>query len=374
MLTSLSARLLRRPFKIFIPILLLVSFVILLGHFNRHSQNPVFSKLSSSWLDSKKLEKAESLYYSKDQPPYYSWTTRSFFPPLKERSGSQPPDLCAGFPTKLLDSVQVVLKTGVGEAAKNKAHVATVTSCISNLIVVSDVEENVGDQNFIDILADLPASYAVENPDFETYAAQKQAQSQGLAVGHSPEGWRLDKFKFLPMVEKAYEMSPHANWYVFMETDVYYFWDTLFRLLDQLDPATMHYMGSPVPGSDGRFFAYGGAGTVLSRGLMERLVGNPTQPRLSDQYEKWVRNDPCGDAVLGYAILDRTGVKLEALYPTFAGDELQALKVDRERWCIPLLALHRMSPEQMTALWQWERTRLYNEVREFILRFLANCD
>lgn len=356
MLTSLSARLFRRPFKTFIPIFLLVIFVITISHFNSRSQYPVNLKPLSSWLG-----KAESLYYSKDESPYYSWETRPFFPPLKERSGSQPPDLCAGFPTKLLDSIQVILKTGVGEPAKNKAHVATVTSCISNLIVFSDLEEKVGNHHFIDILADLPPSYAVNNSDFETYTAQKQAQSQGDAVGYSRDGWRLDRFKFLPMVEKAYKMRPHASWYVFIETDVYYFWDTLFRLLDQLDPATMHYMGSPAPGSYGRFFAYGGAGTVLSQGLMKRLVSNPTEPPLSVQYEEWVRDDCCGDAVLGYAILNKTGVKLEALYPTFAGDELNALKVDEERWCIPLLALHRVSPEQMTELWRWERTRLYNE-------------
>ena len=369
MLTSLSARLFRRPYKTFIPILLLVIFVITISHFNSRSQYPVNLKPLSSWLG-----KAESLYYSKDESPYYSWETRPFFPPLKKHSGSQPPDLCAGFPTKLLDSIQVILKTGVGESAKNKAHIATVTSCISNLIVFSDLEEKVGNHHFIDILADLPPSYAVNNSDFETYTAQKQAHSQGDAVGYSREGWRLDRFKFLPMVEKAYEMRPHASWYVFIETDVYYFWDTLFRLLDQLDPATMHYMGSPAPGSYGRFFAYGGAGTVLSQGLMKRLVGNPTEPSLSVQYEEWVRNDCCGDAVLGYAILNKTGVKLEALYPTFAGDELNALKVDRERWCIPLLALHRVSPEKMTELWRWERTRLYNEVRNFGVRLLANCD
>ena len=55
-------------------------------------------------------------------------------------------------------------------------------------------------------------------------------------------------------------------------------------------------------------------------------------------------------------------MKMEGLYPTFAGDDLGSLKVNRERCCIPLLSLHRMSPEQMTGLWEWERTRPYNEV------------
>lgn len=138
--------------------------------------------------------------------------------------------------------------------------------------------------------------------------------------------------------------------------------DTLFRLLGQLDPSESHYLGSPSPGRDGIYFAYGGAGFVLSRGLMKRLTADSTI-QLSNRYQEWVQNDCCGDAALGYTIMNQTGWALEALYPTFAGDEVGGLKVDAERWCVPLLALHRVSPEQMKSLWTWERTRPYDKVR-----------
>lgn len=143
-------------------------------------------------------------------------------------------------------------------------------------------------------------------------------------------------------------------------TDAGLFSDTLFRLLHQLDPSKPHYMGSPAAGRDGTYFAYGGAGFVLSRGLMKRLMRDSTE--LSVQYESYAVNDCCGDAALGYAIMNQTGVRLQALYPTFAGDELVGLKVNGERWCTPLLALHRVSPEQMKSLWMWERTRPYDQV------------
>lgn len=129
----------------------------------------------------------------------------------------------------------------------------------------------------------------------------------------------------------------------------------------------MHYLGSPAAGRDGTFFAYGGAGFVLSRGLMKRLVGDTTQLGLSALYEDYAVNDCCGDAALGYAIMNKTGKRLEALYPTFAGDELNGLKVNGDRWCIPLLALHRVTPEQMKSLWEWERTRPYDQVRGAVL-------
>lgn len=50
-------------------------------------------------------------------------------------------------------------------------------------------------------------------------------------VEYSSEGWKLDRFKFLPMVDKTYQMRPCADWYVFIEADVYYFWGMLNRCL-----------------------------------------------------------------------------------------------------------------------------------------------
>ncbi|KAJ5658232.1 uncharacterized protein N7484_001881 [Penicillium longicatenatum] len=349
MLAFPTSWLLRRH-GIYLSIFLFILFVFGLSHFVNRSRHAFSLDVSSYFLD--------------EQQRYYSWTTRPFFPPLENSGGGNltAPELCAGFPTHLLDRIQVILKTGTSEPEKNKAHLASVTSCITNLIIFSDYEEIVSQHHFIDVLEDLPPTYAIKNPDFAAYDAQKLAHSQNGSVRYSQEGWRLDRFKFLPMVEKAYEMRPNADWYVFIEADTYYFWDTLFRMLDKLDPSMMHYMGSPVPGARGRYFAYGGAGFVLSSGVMKRLnEGSTSESRLSVQFQDMAKKDCCGDAVLAYAIKDKIDVKLEGLYPTFSGDELGALKVNKERWCIPLLALHRMSPEELMALWKWERTRPYNE-------------
>ncbi|POS72561.1 hypothetical protein DHEL01_v209040 [Diaporthe helianthi] len=345
-----SSRLIRRP-QVYVTFACFLVFLLALAKFNGAAS---FNVLSSA---------QQSPYYIEDESHYYTWETPSFFPPLQPPHNGDTGDLCEGFPTHLLGKVQVVMKTGTGESAKTKAHLETVSSCITNILGFSDFEEKIGGHQFIDILGDLPPSYH-SHPDFAAYSAQKQAHDEGRPVEYSPEGWKLDRFKFLPMVDKAYELRPHADWFVFIEADVYYFWDTLFRLLHQLDPSKPHYMGSPAPGRDGTYFAYGGAGFVISRGLMKQLMAGST--KLSVQYQEYAENDCCGDAALGYAIMNQTGVRLQALYPTFAGDELAGVKVDQERWCIPLLALHRISPEQMKSLWTWERTRVYDEVREVV--------
>jgi hypothetical protein len=256
------------------------------------------------------------------------------------------------------------------EGSATKAHLSTVSSCITNLIIVGDQEERLGDRQVIDILADLPKSYEKNNLDFQAYIDQRKAHIEGETVRESQRSFKLDRFKYLPMVDRAYTQSPKAKWYVFLESDVYFFWDTLFRLLSQLESASPHYLGEPHRGSDGRYFAYGGAGFVLSQGLMKKLIPTktsgavdiPRESRLSHRYEDWIKEEQRGDAVLSYAIQNATGIKLAALHPTFSSYELKDIKTTRERWCYPLLSLHQLKPEQMENLWKWERTRPYNEV------------
>jgi hypothetical protein len=348
MLKVVGGRLARRPWRLVIPALVLFFFVYSITH--RKQDRPGAA------------------------PQVHSAKTKPFFPPLETKSANSIElDYCQNFPKHLLDEIQVVLKVSSSESSATKAHLSTVTSCITNLLIVGDREERLGDRRVLDILAELPKSYETNNLDFQAYVDQKKAHIEGETAKESQRSFKLDRFKYLPMVDKAYTTNPRAKWFVFLESDVYFFWDTLFRLLSQLDSASTHYLGEPHWAGDGRYFAYGGAGFVLSQGLMKKLIPAktlstsstlevPRENRLSYRFEDWVKEEQRGDAVLSYAIQNATGVKLAALYPTFSSYQLDKLRTTRERWCYPLLSLHQLKPEQMEDLWKWERTRQYNLV------------
>ncbi|EUC34681.1 glycosyltransferase family 31 protein [Bipolaris victoriae FI3] len=341
MLRTVAGRLARRPWRFVFPGLLFFFFFYSLSHRTG----------------------------SRTQGPVHKAKTKSFFPPLETKAANSIElDYCKNFPTKLLEEVQVVLKVASDGAHETKAHLNTVSSCITNLIIVGDRDERLGDRQVIDILAELPKSYQKDNLDFEAYVAQKKAHEGGETVKGQQRSFKLDRFKYLPMVDKAYITNPTAKWFVFVESDVYFFWDTLFRLLSQLDPSEPHYMGEPHKGSEGRQFAYGGAGIVLSQGLVKKLipaktVGSteiPRENRLSVRYENWVKEEQRGDAVLAYAIQNATGHKIAPMHPTFASDKVKDVVTTKERWCVPMLSLHQVKPQQMEDLWKWERTRPYN--------------
>ena len=174
--------------------------------------------------------------------------------------------------------------------------------------------------------------------------------------------WKLDRFKFLPMLEKAFATDPDAHWYFSTEVDTYFSWDTLYRLLNSLDANERHYVGSAAPGSNHSFFGYGGAGLIISRRLMHDMLHERTES-LSTKYEQWAKDDCCGDALLAYVIREETGVRVQNGYPVLSREALAALGVGKDNWCMPLLTLHRVNPELMQELWRWERCRPYDEVR-----------
>jgi hypothetical protein len=295
---------------------------------------------------------------------YWEWETTSRFlssPNANEIRDNSDDDLCDSFPSYHLSRVQVVLKVGSTEPpSRVDTHITTVTRCITNLIVFSDHESEIKGHRVHDILATLPDSFWGNTSDSQAYRALQHGEFETV---ESSQGWKLDRFKFLPMVERAYEMNPTAKWFVFLESDTYLVWDNLFRLLDQFNPSLPLYFGSPTSGKGHTFFAYGGSGFVLSTAAIQKLVARKvgsrsmySQPLLSQRYEGLIKEDCCGDSVLGWAIY-QSGVKLSGMWPMFNPHPLHGIPFNERHWCQPVISMHKLILEDMTELVRWERQR-----------------
>ncbi|CAF3483868.1 unnamed protein product [Fusarium graminearum] len=324
---------------------------------------------------------------------YYSFsTTSSFYPVSIDPVGKTTQDLCATFPKHMLQTIQPVLKMGHADTKdKLDAQFESVSACFEKdeLLVYSDLDESVHGHQAIDVLADSPSVYYHDNPDFVNYLWQKEMRANGtLDVDKEAtariQGWRMDKFKFLPMIERAWKMKPNKDFYFFFETDTYVFWDNAFRFLQTFDPDAPLYMGSPSPGRHDvkqdikTWFANGGPGFVLSRGAMKALLVRKTTPY--GQYveppaaEKWLpmlRDDCCGDSVTGWALWN-VSVPLRGYWPLFNPHPLHSIPFSDKYWCQPVMTLHKTRPEDMTSVWRWEfgqrqlgRPLLYSDVWKF---------
>jgi hypothetical protein len=266
---------------------------------------------------------------------------------------------CDRFPIKLLSDVQIALKLGSSQSAGLvNSHISYIARCIDNLILVSDREENIGRFQTYDIIANLPASYQKYDRELKAHARLNDPNANPLRRISSKEGWRLDRFKFLPMVEYVHRQNPGAKWFVFIEADTYVVWDTLFHLLERYRYSEPLYMGSPTLGrpmetGEKTWFAYGGAGFVLSAAAVQKLVerktgpdGNYTEPSISERYVGLVKEDCCGDSVLGYALANK-GIKLSGLFPIFNPHPLHGIPFSSRYWCQPVMTLHKTLPSDV---------------------------
>jgi hypothetical protein len=312
-------------------------------------------------------------------PEFYPFeTTSSFFPVAHDIQGKTAKELCSSFPNYLTAGrVQPVLKMGHGERRdKVEAQLDSVSACFTTdeLLVFSDLDEIIRDRAIIDILADLPEQYRVENPDFDNYLAMQDLRRNGrLDIDKNAtaaiDGWRLDKYKFLPIVVRAWNMRPDRDFYVFYETDTYVFWDNMFRFLGTFDPDEPLYMGSPSPGmfDDKKgvktWFANGGPGFVLSRGAIKKLLHREAGPtgRYIEQpvILKWLdmlRKDCCGDSVMGWTLWN-ISIPLSGYWPLFNPHSLHGIPYSEPYWCQPVLTLHKTAPSDMVDLWRWEQSQ-----------------
>ncbi|KAF2497956.1 hypothetical protein BU16DRAFT_525536 [Lophium mytilinum] len=311
-----------------------------------------------------------------DDVDFWTWAPAPRFHRSSPIQSSTNPtdDICAPFPTDLLSSIQVTLKIGASEpSARLTAQLASVSKCIPNLLLASDMDSMVDFRLAFDVLADLPPSLQHNNADFDLYHAQKERFKNGDFDGK--DGWRLDKYKFLPMVEYAHTSNPTAKWYVFLESDTFIVWDNLFQLLDRFDPSVPLYFGSPSPGRTPRdlpktWFAYGGAGFVISAAAVDKLLDRETgvygelvKPGINAQYERELRGECCGDSMLGWALWEH-GVPLSGLFPMFNPHPLRGIPFSEKFWCQPIISMHKTLVEEMGPFWEW--TMRWNESRPIL--------
>ncbi|RDL35863.1 uncharacterized protein BP5553_06475 [Venustampulla echinocandica] len=271
--------------------------------------------------------------------------------------------------TKLREEgILVVFKTGAQEIAKLTTQVATTLRYFTDrdIVFFSDHQGSIGSFIIHDALRNVNQAVQSDNPDFDIYRAIKQYQATGRDIEllkeedskeNDRDGWRLDKYKFIHMVEETFELRPDAKWYVFMETDTYMFWDNLVRWLKTLDHEKPTYLGSPAYVGD-REFAHGGTGYVLSNAAMDLLVG-PEQPQgLAASWDFRIQHEfYYGDFALAMALLEK-GIHVTAGDPYLCGYKPSSLPFGpNNRWCEPVVTVHHMRSHEINNVWRFERQR-----------------
>ena len=272
-----------------------------------------------------------------------------------------------------------ILRTGATEIADRiPAHVSTSLHCTQH-VIFSDYAETFLGERVIDALELVDPDIVANNSDFDLYRRVKQhgravlsqselsgnlSQAPTSGTGHEEiPGWKLDKWKFVPMVNRTLYEYPDMKWYVFAEGDTSIIWSTLHAYLATLDHTEPHYLGSATSIGNDPGFAYGGAGFIVSRPAMRMIVDYYSAHKAA--VEAITLASWAGDAVLGKLFFN-AGVPVKDIWPVVHGASTsQALfarpwspgvpKEAEQVWCYPAASLHHMSSAAVDSLWHYEQ-------------------
>lgn len=212
----------------------------------------------------------------------------------------------------------VVLRTGSTELVNRLTiHLSTSLRCFSNHLIFSDFEEDFHGEHILDALADVSPVILSNNPDFELHRRLRQHGRDSLdsseLADSAPDryavktgkaenpGWKLDKWKFLPMVNRTLHERPDMKWYVFMEADSFLLWSTLQQYLATLDHTKAIYVGKQMLISND-IFAHGGSAFIVSQPALRAVVNHYSIHKT--EIEKFTDGHWAGDCVLGKTFKD----------------------------------------------------------------------
>jgi hypothetical protein len=272
-----------------------------------------------------------------------------------------------------IEDILVVVKTGITEAQhKVPVHIRTTLRCIPNKLIVSDFEEEIDGLRTLDVFRNVSQTL-YSNNDFALYNRARQGGRAALTnedhtkVANSAAGmmdnpgWKLDKWKFLPMIQEARAHRPDAKWYVFLEADTYPIWPNLLAWLENFDSDTKLYLGNQMMIGD-HTFAHGGSGFVISNAAMHAVADFHAER--ADEWDKITDREWAGDCVLGMALAE-AGIGLTWSWPhvtTQSVWEQDALGegFGTPQWCYPPFTFHHMTPEDVDQMWRFDQAWFSN--------------
>jgi hypothetical protein len=271
---------------------------------------------------------------------------------------------CKSFPDP--GNIAIAVKTGATEATKRiPTQMLTSLKCAKNVIIFSDLEQNIGGYQLHDALDAIPENIIQSNPDFKFYLELKENkghkqvnkmmnETSDSSSAQSSAAWTLDKYKQLHILEKLYAKYPNKDWYLVIDADSYLVWSNLLLWLNQLvNPSSKLYLGSPA-GFGNLRFAHGGSGILMSHATIYDYA--VTNNGTAKKWDKSMHAQCCGDLIIGLVLMKR-GIILKKSWPTMNGEKPITIPFGESVWCQPVVTMHHVDPDEMNLIMDFENSR-----------------
>ena len=266
--------------------------------------------------------------------------------------------------------VVLILKTGSSSVWRRlPLHLLTTfaNGQVPNYAIYSDAQERLPSGiETIDTIANVsnlirehdPKAYRIYTTQNDAIRPNQYREQVGLpgdttpveSEDGNPEGWVLDRYKFLPMLTHAYENWPDAKWYIYIEDDTYIFWNNILQWLSRQSSDHLTYHGA-ISGPSNATFAQGGSGIAFSQALMAHVFASDRMADL-ETYANLTARSCCGDMILGDILRDYNikvnGGEFGTLL--FRPEPPWKTRFDVSVWCDPVMTFHHLHQQDIAQL------------------------
>ncbi|KAF4556078.1 Hypothetical protein D9617_1g079530 [Elsinoe fawcettii] len=288
---------------------------------------------------------------------------------------------CAAYPDP--GNIAVAVKTSAAQASLEELNrVATIFHCLRSdrLVFFSDLEQTLGSYHLHDVVSDVSPDLLKLHHDFTLYRQQKKLAKSGLSVrdiqqtpvlssdmpvDQEEASKNLDKYKFLHMVEKMWEMQPDKEWYVFADASAYYVWPGLVRYLKEQDPTRPRFLSKATRiGQSELDIPHGETGFILSGVAVRALVDSGKS--IAAEWDKKMPFMESGHHAVATAINAELNLTLSNTWPVMIGDSPGAIPFQTNIWCEPVVALSNISSDLALRILAKEQSYKYTSPRDFL--------
>lgn len=256
-----------------------------------------------------------------------------------------------------LEDVAMILKTGSTEIyEKLPIHYITTFSCIKDRLIYSDVQQYFSGESIRDAIALISEQSRALNNDLEEHERLQYHVGIGGDASElrSDKSWRIDKWKFLPMISDSYKtFGDSKKWYFFIEADTYVSLHNLLPWLSMLDHSQPIYAGAQVMIGHTEF-GHGGSGFLLSSSAARALSEIYNKDKL--YWEGLVAQDCCGDKIMADVLVAADPpIRILRSFPLIQGETVASLDWTATHWCRPAVTWHHVNPAGIDKMWQFEQ-------------------
>ncbi|KAH7088722.1 hypothetical protein FB567DRAFT_440837 [Paraphoma chrysanthemicola] len=254
-------------------------------------------------------------------------------------------------------------------------------------LIFSDLQMNVGDFPVFDVLFGYTRDFIGGNKELERYRQQVNFARRSIPLGRLKKQdeheeaeilAKLNKYKILQAMARAWEYRPDRSWYAFVEDDTFVDRVNTLDWLAQYNPKTKWFFGNPPVSGVSDAFAAGGSSFILSAGAMKELFKE--RKNVIQNWEKQIIEHTSAFDLVFSVLQAELNLSLTGAWPGISGADPTSVPFSPAVWCERVMMMHHVSPDIWSDLYLLQKNHTEDHIRRPLLfadlweRFMAPED